>query len=155
MNIKKALLASSLVLSVLLMAGCGSDEAKSPEPVQSTEQEPAQTEEKDQVKEEQSVYIDEAGHEGDELEMIKVVNLSTKYRNEGNEEEFLKLFNPNHMKTLTSMKVESIQLESINFMSENIGSVETTIKYDTKQEPGIALFVFEKKDGKWIISGTD
>ncbi|MFB8374558.1 hypothetical protein ACWIE6_18880 [Paenibacillus taichungensis] len=151
----KGLVASSLILSVLLMAGCGSDEAKAPEPVQSTDQEPNHTEEKDKVKEEKNVYIDEAGYEGDELEMIKVVNLSTKYRNEGNEDEFLKLFNPNHMKTLTPMKVESIQLESINFMSENVGSVRTTIKYDTKQEPGIALFVFDKTDDKWIISGTD
>lgn len=37
-------------------------------------------------------------------------------------------------------------------MSENIGSDETTIKYDTKQELGLALFVFEKTDGTWIIS---
>lgn len=39
------------------------------------------------------------------------------------------------------MKVESIQLELINFMSENVESVETTINCDTKQEPGMALFV--------------
>ncbi|MET1174582.1 hypothetical protein [Paenibacillus amylolyticus] len=155
MNIQKALLASSLVLSVLLMAGCGSDEAEKASPVQSTEQEPAQTEEKDQVKEEQSVYIDEAGYEGDELEMIKVVNLSTKYRNEGNEEEYLKLFNGKNMNSLTSMKIESIKLEDISFMSDKVGTVRTEIKYDNAEEPSIALFVFEKSNNKWILSGTD
>ncbi|MEK4439173.1 hypothetical protein [Paenibacillus sp. FSL K6-2862] len=155
MYVKKFLLASTLILSVALIAGCGSDEAKAPDSDLSTDQETNKTEANEQVKENQQVYIDESGHEGDELELIKIVNLSTKYRNEGNEEEYLKLFNPNNMKTLTPMKIESIQLESVNFRSENVGTVRTTIKYDTKEEPGEALFIFEKTDNKWIISGTD
>ncbi|MFS0873191.1 hypothetical protein [Paenibacillus xylanilyticus] len=155
MYLKKMLFATSLTLSVVLIVGCGSEESRTLDPVQSSGNITTKTEENEKFKEDPDVYIDEDGLEDDELKLIQLINLSTKYRNEGNEEEYLKLFNPNHMKTLTTMKVEHIQLESINFMSENIGSVETTIKYDTKQESVQALFVFEKTDGKWIISGTD
>ncbi|MDR6726224.1 putative small lipoprotein YifL [Paenibacillus amylolyticus] len=155
MYVKKFLLASTLILSVVLIAGCGSDGAKEPGSNLNTDQETSKTEGNEQVEENKQVYIDETGHEGDGLELIKIVNLSTKYRNEGNEEEYLKLFNPNNMKTLTPMKIESLKLESVNFRSENVGTVRTTIKYDTMEEPGEALFVFEKTDNKWIISGID
>ncbi|WP_427180914.1 hypothetical protein [Paenibacillus sp. TC-CSREp1] len=153
MRIKNMLLVSSMVLSILLMSGCGSEKtpAKS-EPAQSTSEGTTETGEKDQVKD---VYIDEAGHKGDELEMIKVVNLATKYRNEGNEEEYLKLFNQNNVKTLNSKKIKSLELEDISFMSDDVGTVRTTIQYDNGEEPSIALFIFEKSGDKWIISGTD
>jgi len=147
---------SSILISAFLLSGCSHDDrSKPPTSNQPNPQESTQNEVQTQPDGNQQVYIDEAGHEGEELELIKIVNLSTKYRNEGNEEEYIKLFAPNNMTTLTAQKIESLQLESISFMSENVGTVRTKVKYDHGNEAEIALYIFEKDDNQWIMSGTD
>ncbi|MFM9279278.1 hypothetical protein [Paenibacillus jiagnxiensis] len=150
-----ALLANCLIVTAVLLASCGesekgTDSAQSPNPkVDLTENS------NEQVNEEQQIYIDESKYEGDELELVKLINSSTKYRNEGNEEEYLKLFDSATITSLPSEKISSIQVDNINFISEDVGSVRTTIQYETSAEPSIFTYTLNKKDRKWFITDID
>lgn len=150
------LLANCLIVTAVLLAGCGESKTKEADSAQSTNQEenPVENSNK-QVNEEKQIYIDESKYEGDELELVKLINLSTKYRNEGNEEEYLKLFDSITITSLPSTKIASVQIDNINFMSENVGSVRTTIQYETSTEPSIFTYTFNKKDSEWFITDID
>ncbi|SDM33628.1 hypothetical protein SAMN05428961_11448 [Paenibacillus sp. OK060] len=157
MNIKNALLASSLVLSVLLMSGCGSDDAKAPHSVQSTEQEPAQTQEKEQVKEDQQVFVDESKFEGEEQELVKLLNLSTKYRNEGDQAAYMDLVSdePNTpINQMNSKKIADMQIDSIGEISESQGTIIATVTTEGST-PGSTMYIFHKTKGVWKIYDID
>ncbi|MFB5676426.1 hypothetical protein ACE3NQ_08495 [Paenibacillus terreus] len=149
-------MASSLIVSVVLLAGCGESETKRIDSVQPANGEADPTENSnEQVNEEQQIYIDESKYEGDELKLVKLIHLSTKYRNEGNEQEYLKLFDSVTITSLPSSKITGIQIDKINFMSEKVGSVRTIVQYENSTEPSIAAYTFNKKENEWFITDID
>ncbi|MEK4438982.1 hypothetical protein [Paenibacillus sp. FSL K6-2862] len=156
MNIKRALLASSIVLSVLLISACGSDEAKAPDPAPSTGQESNQTEE-DQAKEDQQIFVDESKYEGEEQELVKLLNLSTKYRNEGDETAYMALISdePNTpINQMNSKKIADLKIDSIDGVTETQGTISATVTTEG-DSPGSTMYVFHKINGEWKIYDID
>ncbi|WP_427050997.1 hypothetical protein [Paenibacillus sp. TC-CSREp1] len=157
MKINKMLLVSSVVLSMLLMAACGNEKEKAPETVQSTDQETNQTEETDQVQKEQNPMVDEAKYEGEEKELVKILNLSTKYRNEGNEKEYMGLVSnePNTpINQMNANKIVDMQVESIDGITDTQGTISANVTLEGS-EPGLNMYVFHKVDGMWKIYDID
>lgn len=158
MKIKNMLLVSSMVLSVLLMAACGNEKAQAPEPVQSTDQEPNQTEEKEQVQKEKNPIVDEAKYEGEEKELVKILNLSTKFRNEANEKEYMDLVSKEANTTINQMnanKIVDMQVESIDGITDTQGTISTNVTLEGSDEPGFQMYVFHKIDGVWKLYDID
>ncbi|PYY30952.1 hypothetical protein [Paenibacillus illinoisensis] len=156
MKIKMALLASSFGLTVLLTA-CGSDTAEVPDSVQSTDIESKQTEVKNQVKEEQQVFVDESKYEGEEQELVKLLNLLTKYRNEGDEAAYMALISDEPNTPINQMnpkKLVAVQIDSIDGVTETQGTITATVTLEGAS-PGSTMYVFHKMNSEWKIYDID
>lgn len=103
--------------------------------------------------------VDESIYEGDALEITKLINLSIKYRNEGDAAAYRKLFGPgSNMNELQpdAKPVEEMQIADIHYSEKDGASiVYPMIKREGDTGlwmPGYALL---KKDGKWLIYDID
>lgn len=103
--------------------------------------------------------VDESIYEGDALEIAKLINLSIKYRNEGDAAAYRKLFGPGfNMNELqpNAQKVKEMQIADIHYSEKDGASiVYPMIKREGVADiwmPGYALL---KKDGKWFIYDID
>ncbi|OWR30048.1 hypothetical protein CDO73_13330 [Saccharibacillus sp. O23] len=103
--------------------------------------------------------VDESIYEGDALEIAKLINLSIKYRNEGDAAAYRKLFGPgSNMNELqpNAQPVKEMQIADIHYSEADGASiVYPMIKREGETElwmPGYALL---KKDGKWLIYDID
>ncbi len=103
--------------------------------------------------------VDESIYEGDALEIAKLINLSIKYRNEGDAAAYRKLFGPgSNMNELqpNAQPVTEMQIADIHYSEKDGASiVYPMIKREGVADiwmPGYALL---KKDGKWFLYDID
>ncbi|OXM15300.1 hypothetical protein [Paenibacillus herberti] len=106
---------------------------------------------------EKQVYIDESQYEGDELALVKLLNQSTKYRNEENEAEYMALISDEPYTPITQMgsdKIIDIRIKAIGDISDTMGVIETLVTTEGLPQ-GFQMYVFHKINGQWKIYDID
>lgn len=144
-----------LLLSMLLLAGCGQSNTNG-NSERSTNSDITNKEQND-VANEQQVYIDESSYEGEELELVKVLNKSIKYRNERNENEFMALISnepDTPIKQMNLKKVINIQIDRIGDISDTTGVIQALITTENAPQSS-TMYVFHKINGQWKIYDID
>ncbi|WP_217596587.1 hypothetical protein [Cohnella sp. GbtcB17] len=99
--------------------------------------------------------IDENKYSGQELELVQIINKSTKLLNDRNEREYLALFaKSSPVSQLNKKKVTRIEVVSLGPINKDTASVETKIWMDTEPET-TKLYSFTKEDDVWKIYDID
>ncbi|MDR6726154.1 putative small secreted protein [Paenibacillus amylolyticus] len=157
MNGKKIVwLSSCLLLSCALLAGCGDKESEIlPADVQSAGQEISQKDAQSQIIKDKQAIIDETRYEGEELELVQLLNLSIKLRNERNETEYMKLITDDSpVGQMNTKKVTEVKIENIGDISDTQGTISAMIEMEGA-DSSLITYVFQKKDGEWKIYDID
>jgi hypothetical protein len=102
------------------------------------------------------VCIDQSQFTGDELELIKLVNLSVEYRNKGDEKSYFALFNSNvdPNRKLPLQKIVQMRLESIKVFNEDSAMI---VAYAITESDGefARTYTFTMENSKWKIADID
>ncbi|SDS89915.1 hypothetical protein SAMN05444162_2554 [Paenibacillaceae bacterium GAS479] len=150
MRIKSTLFVS-VTVSALLLAGCGHSE-KAENSAQTANQNS-----NNETANEKQVYIDESQYEGEELALVKLLNQSTKYRNEGDEAKYLALISDDPHTPITQMnpnKIIEIRIDGIGDISDTMGTIQASVTTEGTPQ-GTRTYVFHKANGQWKIYDID
>lgn len=99
--------------------------------------------------------IDEKKYSGQELDLVQIINKSTKLLNDRNESEYLALLaKGSPISQLNKKKITRIEVVSIGPINKDTASVETKIWMDTEPET-TKLYSFTKEDDVWKIYDID
>lgn len=109
------------------------------------------------------MYIDEGLYTGDELEMIKLINLRMKYLWEVDENNYMSLFHKDSpINAIPLFKIESTKLRSEISIREQKNVYQavvsvTELRYDSEDENNPTyVFQKDKKEGaEWLIRDID
>lgn len=100
--------------------------------------------------------IDESEYSGLELELVKLINLSTQYLNTRDEKAYLSLFTVDSPITqLNAKTISKIEVESINLESQDSAAAATTRWMDSDVEGSHKMYTFMKIEGTWKIADID
>jgi hypothetical protein len=100
--------------------------------------------------------IDESEYSGLELELVKLINLSTQYLNARDEKAYLSLFIVDSPITqLNAKTISIIEVESINLESQDSATAATTRWMDSEFEGSHKMYSFVKIEGIWKIADID
>ncbi|CAM3134665.1 hypothetical protein PALU110988_03825 [Paenibacillus lupini] len=100
--------------------------------------------------------IDESEYSGLELELVKLINLSTQYLNARDEKAYLSLFIVDSPITqLNAKTISKIEVESINQESKDSATAATTRWMDSDFEGSHKMYSFVKLKGTWKIADID
>ncbi|MCM3785410.1 hypothetical protein M3231_20770 [Neobacillus mesonae] len=98
--------------------------------------------------------VDESLYEGEELELIKLVNLSVQYRNEGNEEKFKNLLSTNSaIISINKNEISDIEIHAIGDITDTQAVIEANVT--TQGITNLTIYVFLKENGSWKIADID
>jgi len=153
---KKNVVIASMVISIIIfLSACGQEETNKNS--DSSGQNITSETETNTVTEKKEVYVDESKYTGDELALVNVLNQSIKFRNEGNETEYMALISDEPDTPINQMntkKIEDIQVDHIGDISEKMGTIQATITTEGVS-PGSTIYVFHKVNNVWKIYDID
>lgn len=103
-------------------------------------------------------YVDEEQYDGDELEILKLINASTKARNAGDAEAYRKLFIENS--NVGGLREDAPGIEEVQLMNFQPPSADTAIvpvHYRVEGESSVRSnsYAFVRQEGKWMIYDID
>lgn len=89
------------------------------------------------------------------MELIKLVNLITEYRNNGDEESYFSLFDskldPN--RNMPSHKITTIKFESVKVISDDLATAAVFVT--TTDSEYTQIYTFSREDNEWRIADID
>lgn len=99
--------------------------------------------------------IDVAKYSGQELELVQLINKSTKLLNDKNEKKYLALFaKGSPISQLNKKAITKIEVVTIGPIKDNSALVQTTRWMGS--DPGVTkLYTFVKEEGTWKIYDID
>lgn len=143
-----------LALCIFLLTACSNGQNVS-SPSRSSNQNNEHNEVNNNV---QNPYIVENDYVGEQLELVKLLNLSTKYRNEANSDEFMKLISSEPdtpIKQMNTKKVVDMKISNIGEITGSQGSIVTMTTTEDDSEGNLVIYVFHKINGEWRIYDID
>lgn len=154
MNKNKWILSTCLILTITA-TGCGNNSNNQGQETAKNTQNVSNNSENSTTINPQKSYVNEAQYSSTELELIKLINQSTKYRNENNKKEYLKLFTSDSLiRQINKNKIIDIKIDHIGDISEKQASIETTVTTDNS-DPSSHIYVFHKENNNWLIYDID
>lgn len=109
---------------------------------------------KDSVEKEPK-YIDESKYENVDLDLVKLINLSVKYINNGDETAYKGLLSSaSPINAMPKVKVHKVELLTIGDITDAQAAVETNFWNEDGIE-AMRMFVFKKENNEWRIFDID
>ncbi|MEX1030065.1 MAG: hypothetical protein WDZ91_08485 [Paenibacillaceae bacterium] len=101
-------------------------------------------------------YIDESLYEGDDLEFVKLINLSVQYINSEDETAYKGLLSSDTgIGTMPNRKVQKVELLGIGDVTETQAAVRTNWWMDENDTSEFGIYVFRKEQNVWRIYDID
>lgn len=143
-----------LTLFILLLAACSNEEYAG-DPSQTTDK---NMEHYEISENDQRPFVSEEDYSGEQLKLVELLNLSTKYRNESNSDKYMKLISTEPdtpIKQMNTKKIVDMKIYSIGDITEAQGSIVVMTILENETEAGFQHYVFRKINGEWKIYDID
>ncbi|MDO3410292.1 hypothetical protein QWJ34_11015 [Saccharibacillus sp. CPCC 101409] len=104
-------------------------------------------------------YADESGYDGEELDMLKLINASIERRNAGDAEGYAQKFTPNaQMGVLQDHpgKVAETLIADIRYLQDSPTTIVNVLqRYEEEKDTRGSAYALQKQNGNWIIVDID
>jgi len=104
----------------------------------------------------QQAMINESQYAGDELELVKLVNLTTRYTNDRNEGAYMKILTSDSPVQGISGTgtITNVVIKHIGDITNSSASISANVTYEN-EDPISKIYTFKKKNNKWLLADFD
>ncbi|WP_046216250.1 hypothetical protein [Paenibacillus wulumuqiensis] len=147
---KKITLLIVFVLSTVALSGCSN-----PSTTSSSNNQPASSTSITK-QDSQQAMLNESQYAGSELELIKLINLSTQYTNDQNKDAYMKLLTSDSpiQGIMGKGKITNVEIKHIGDITKNQASISADVTYENNN-PTSKIYTFKKQNNKWLLADFD